>query len=86
MWKLMVSEFAATLMMTIGLVLVIKSMPSYSGIESAIMVWLTFVLPMSVSNIIWGGDKKSDMANKIAIIIGYRLVILLIAGYILGNW
>ena len=86
MWKLMVSEFIATLFMTTGLACIIRAIPEYSGIQSAFMVWLAFVLPMSVSNVIWGGDKKEFMVKKIALIVSFRLIVMLIAGYVLVNF
>jgi hypothetical protein len=86
MWKLMVSEVVSTFLMMVGLACIIRAIPQYSGIQNAFMIWLAFVLPMSVSNIIWGGDKKSDMPIKITIIVAYRLVILLVAGYVLSHF
>ena len=86
MWKLMVSEIIATFLIIIGLACIIRAIPEYSGIQNALMVWLAFILPMSVSNVIWGGDRKSDMPIKITLIITYRLIILLVAGYVLAHF
>jgi len=86
MWKLMISEVIATFLMMVGLACIIRAIPEYSGIQNALMVWLAFVLPMSVSNIIWGGDKKSDMPIKIVLIVTYRLIVLLVAGYVLAHF
>lgn len=86
MWKLMLSEFISTFLMTTGLACIIRAIPEYSGIQSAFMVWLAFVLPMSVSNIIWGGDKKSDMPVKITLIVSYRLIVVFVAGYVLSHF
>ena len=86
MWKLMVSEVISTFLMMVGLACIIRAIPEYSGVQNTLMVWLAFVLPMSVSNIIWGGDKKSDMPIKITIIVAYRLVLLLVAWYVLAHF
>ena len=38
MWKLMVTELVATLLMVIGLACVIRAIPEYSGVQTAFMV------------------------------------------------
>lgn len=86
MWKLMLTEFIMSLLMIIGLACVIMVMPEYSGIRTAFMVWLAFVLPTLTSSVIWGGDKREWMCKKIAVTGSYRLIALLIAGYILDMW
>lgn len=53
MWKLMVTEFVATFLMVIGLACVIRAIPAYSGMQTAFMLWLAFVLPTMVSTVIW---------------------------------
>ena len=53
MWKLMVTELVATLLMVIGLACVIRAIPEYSGVQTAFMVWFAFVLPTMASTVIW---------------------------------
>jgi Protein of unknown function (DUF1761) len=86
MWKLMVTELIASLLMIIGLACIIIAIPEYSGVRNAFMIWLAFVLPTLTSTVIWGGDKKESMCMKIAITGSYRLLALLAIGYILSVW
>jgi hypothetical protein len=86
MWKLLVTEFAATALMIVGLACIIIAIPEYSGVKNAFMIWLAFVMPAGVSVVLWGGDKKEWMCTKIALIASNRLIALLVAGYILSVW
>lgn len=86
MWKLLLTEFVATLLMIISLACLVKAIPQYSGVQVGFMTWLGFVLPMTVSNIIWGGDKREWWCKKILISVSYRLLVFLAAGYILSIW
>jgi hypothetical protein len=84
MWKLMVTEFVATLLMVIGLACVVRAIPAYSGMMTAFMLWLAFVLPTMSSTVIWGADTKKYMATKIAVSSICRLIGLLATGYVLS--
>lgn len=53
MWKLLVTEFIASLLMTIGLACVIRAIPQYSAVQNAFMLWISFVLPVMTSTVIW---------------------------------
>lgn len=86
MWKLLVSEFAATALMMIGLACIIIAIPEYSGVRNAFMIWLAFVMPAGLSVVLWGNDQKKWMCTKIALIASNRLISLLMAGYILSMW
>ena len=84
MWKIMLTEFLATLIMIIGLACIIRVMPpEYSGMHTAFMVWLAFIVTTLTSNTIWGNDAKKWMVTKIAVSAGARLIELLVAGYLL---
>ncbi len=85
MWKLMVTEFVATLLMVIGLACVVRAIPQYSGVLTVFMVWLAFILPTMTSTVIWGADTKKYMATKIAVSSVCRLLGLLATGYVLSN-
>lgn len=85
MWKLMVTEFVATLLMVIGLACVVREIPEYSPMQTAFMVWLAFVLPTMTSTVIWGADTKKYMCTKIAVSSVCRLIGLLATGYVLTN-
>jgi hypothetical protein len=84
MWKLMVIEFVAILLMVIGLACVVRAIPQYSGMMTAFMLWLAFVLPTMTSTVIWGADTKKYMATKIAVSSICRLIGLLATGYVLS--
>jgi len=85
-WKIMVSELISTLLIIIGLACIIRAVPEYSGVKTALMVWVAFVVPLTISNVIWGGDKRKDMVAKITITVGYRLIPMLITGYVLTQF
>lgn len=85
-WKIMVSELVSTFLIMAGLACVINSIPEYTGVRIAFMVWIAFVLPITVSNVIWGNDKRGDMVTKITITALYRLIPLLVAGYVFTQW
>jgi hypothetical protein len=53
MWKLLVTEMIVTFFMITSLACIIQAIPQYSGIQNAFMLWIGFVVPMTVSNIIW---------------------------------
>ncbi len=82
----MVSELVVTFVMMIGLACIVRAVPEYSGVQNAFMVWLAFVVPISISNVIWGSDKREDMVTKILITVGYRLVPMLVAGYVFTHF
>lgn len=84
MWKLMLTEFVMSLLMIIGLACVIRAIPEYSWIQTAFMIWLAFILPTLASSVIWWGDKREWMCAKIAITSSYRLLALLLTGYLLS--
>lgn len=86
MWKQLLAEFIATLFMIFSLACIIRAIPQYSGMQNAFMAWLGFVVPMTVSNIIWGADKKEWWIAKILVTISYRLIVFVFAGYILSTW
>lgn len=86
MWKLLLTEYIVTLFMVFSLAWLMQAIPEYSGIRIALISWIGFVVPMTVSNIIWGGDKKQYWIQKILITISYRLIVFIFAGYILSIW
>lgn len=86
MWKQLVTEMMVTFLMITSLACIIQAIPQYSGVQNAFMLWLGFVVPMTVSNIIWWGDKREWWVKKILISVSYRLIVFLVAGYILSVW
>ena len=51
------------------------------GLANAFALWLGFVVPLSLSNAIWGGKMILFWIN-----IGGMLITLLTAGVIIGVW
>lgn len=84
MRKLMLTEFVASLLITIALACLVAAIPTMAGRRIGLMVWLGFVLPMTASNVIRGNDDRSWMPSKIALAAGYRLVALAAIGYTLS--
>ena len=52
-----------------------------SGLGNAFGVWIGFVVPLALSNALWGGKMSLFWLN-----IGCMLLTLLAAGVILGVW
>ena len=86
MWKLLVIEFIVTGLMINTLAFMLQIIPEFSGYHIAFMAWIGFVVPMTISNIIWGGDKKGWMVTKIFITITYRLIVFMFAAWVLSSW
>lgn len=84
LWKLLLAEFVATFIMVMTLDFLMQMLPKFSGMHMAFLVWLGFALPMMTSVVLWGNDQKKNMATKIAVSGSYRLIALVIAGYILS--
>jgi len=53
----------------------------FGGVANAFGLWLGFVVPLSLSNAIWGGKMTLFWIN-----IGGMLITLLAAGAIIGAW
>jgi Protein of unknown function (DUF1761) len=86
LWKIMMTELISTFLIIVGLACVIRAVPEYSGIKTALMVWIAFIVPLTASNVVWGGDKRENMMIKITITVGYRLIPMLIAGYVFTHF
>ena len=53
----------------------------YGGVANAFGLWLGFVVPLALSNALWGGKMTLFWLN-----IGGMLITLLAAGAIIGGW
>ncbi len=84
MRKLMLTEFVASLLITIALACIVAAISTMPGRKVGLMVWVGFVLPMTASNIIRGNDDRKWMPMKIALAAGYRLISLVAIGYTLS--
>lgn len=86
MWRIMLLEFIATLLMIMTLDFLMQLLPEFSGMHIAFMIWVGFVLPTMASTVIWGNDTKKWMFAKVAISSSFRLLTLVAAGYVLSIW
>jgi len=86
-WKLMLTEFILTLVITTNLFFIASASGSLPIVLMVtVILWFGFILPTTVSNTIWGGDEKKWMIKKIAISSGYRLIAMLFTAWILFIW
>jgi hypothetical protein len=83
MWKIMLTEFVAGLLMVIGLACLIRAIPTMPGWQIALMTWFSFIVTTMTSTVIWGNDQKKWMCVKIAVSSIGRLLELIVAAYIL---
>lgn len=87
MWKFMLTEFLLTFVISSTLFFIaLASNVLTVALISTFIVWLGFILPTTISNVIWGGDDKKWMVKKIAISSGYRLIGMLFTVWILFIW
>ncbi len=87
MWKFMTAEFVLTFIINLTLFFIASASDSlYVALISTFILWFGFILPTTVSNIIWGGDAHKWMVKKIAISSGYRLLAMLFTVWILFVW
>ncbi len=85
-FKLLALEALSTLVMITVLTFFIVSIPDYSALSLALLIWIGFMVPNIISGVIWGADKKEWQAAKIMILSGFNLVALIIASYIISIW
>ena len=83
MWKIILAELVSTFVSITGLSVLIHTLSGYTWGGVALLVWFFFLLPIGVSDIIWGSDTYSDQPKKIAITAGFRLIIMLLSAYVL---
>ncbi len=57
-----------------------------AGIWYSFFMWLGYVMPTAVSAVIWGNTERKYWCKQIAIVIGSQLIVMLIAGYVFGNF
>ena len=79
-----VGQFIASLVMFFVLELYILASTSggaMPGLTTAFMLWLGFVVPVKLGDMLWGGNKTLFWLS-----IGGHFVTLLIVGAILGAW
>lgn len=50
---LMAIELAATFVLMMTFAFLVKLLPGFSGVHIAMIAWIGFILPMTVSNVLW---------------------------------
>lgn len=87
MWKFMLTEFILTFVMSFTLFFIAKASDALSvAMITTFILWFGFILPTTISNVIWGNDDKKWMVKKIAISSSYRLIGMLFTVWILFVW
>lgn len=84
MWMSYVGQFVASLVMFYvlsGLVSGFYHMSLTGGMLTGLIVWIGFVVPVKLGDLLWGGTKKMFFLTT-----GNMLVTLLVAGAIIGMW
>ena len=84
MWRLLVAQFAVTVVTTIVLAILLGVYTGWNPYWLAFHLWLGFVLPTQISAVLFGGTKPEWMITKIAVMAGGSLLPLLVATYILS--
>jgi len=85
-WKLLVLEAIGTFFMVCILAFFIIQSPEYYEIAIALFIWIWFMLPATISHVIWGADKKQYQFQKIMILSGFSFIWLMIAAFIFSLW
>jgi hypothetical protein len=87
MWKLILAEFFATLIINYFLyIAVVEASSIQFAYGMVFLLWFGFILPTITSSVLWGNDEKRFMLKKIAISATSRLVLLLISATVFYLW
>lgn len=81
MGKFYALEFLLTFLVMYALYMNVKLWEEPSAFAPAFWLWFGFVMPVTVSNIIWGNTEKKYWLKQILISTSFRLVSMLGAGY-----
>lgn len=79
-----IGQFLASLVMfymLAGLIVGFDHLSVIGGIETALLVWIGFVVPLKIGDAIWGGKMTLFWLG-----IGDMLIILVVSGIIIGAW
>ncbi|MGL4767208.1 MAG: DUF1761 domain-containing protein [Formosimonas sp.] len=77
-------QFVVTVITTVVLALLINHVQGYSAYALAALVWLGFVVPTQVADVIFGNTPPRWMLCKMAILAGGSLVFLMAAAGVLS--
>lgn len=78
------AQLVVTIITAIVLAMLIGLMPAQSPYYITFLLWLGFVMPVTASNMIFGGAPEGYVWHKIAISSGEALVRLMIAAWVIG--
>ncbi|MCA9328888.1 DUF1761 domain-containing protein [Candidatus Saccharibacteria bacterium] len=77
-------QLAMTLLSALVLSSLASQMPTVSLYKIVFSIWLGFIVPVTVSGVIFGGTETKWMKRKILIQIGESLAHLLVAAWVIG--
>ncbi len=77
-------QIVVTLISAWMLAYFLASQPSVAWYTIAFFLWLGFILPTTVSNIIFGGTESKWLLRKIAISVGGSLVCTLVGAWVIS--
>lgn len=86
MWKLLALEAINTLIMVAVLAFLLMNISGYSPYLVAVLLWLGFLYPNTVSSVIWGNDEKKWQPTKIMILAGFNFVVVLVSAFLLTTF
>jgi hypothetical protein len=76
-------QFVVTVVTTVVLAVLISHAHDYSGYVLALLVWIGFVVPTQVADVIFGGTQPRWMLQKMMILAGGSLLFLMTAAAVL---
>lgn len=62
----------------------VKGWAGATGIETAVWIWLGFVMPTIAASVMWTNESKNMKIARFGIQAGYQLVLFVIFGFVLG--
>ncbi len=62
------------------------SSSNVSGLVTAILLWLGFIIPTVAGACMWSNDTKKNIWHKFFIQVGFQLILAIIFGLVLTTW
>lgn len=62
----------------------VETIGRVDGMEVAFWLWLGFIMPIVVGNAVWSMQSTNKKLTLIGIGLGYQLVLMAVAGYVLS--
>lgn len=84
--QLYLVQFLLTLFQLYVLAHFIKGWQEASGVESALWIWMGFIMPTIAGGCMWNNDSAKISWSRFGIQAGYQLLMFVIYGVILGLW